>query len=148
MDELRGVCLALVNAERARRSLPALALDAAYTVACQAQSDGVLALAPPPACLEALHAAGLLHTVLSAQVDAEFAPHMLYVRNDDKPGFIGQFGSLLGEKGINIATFNLGRTGPGGDAICFVAVDEAISDDTLAAIGKIPMVKRARRLAF
>ena len=82
------------------------------------------------------------------QMDAEFAPHMLYVRNDDKPGFIGQFGSLLGEKGINIATFNLGRTGPGGDAICFVAVDEAISDDTLAAIGKIPMVKRARRLAF
>ena len=66
------------------------------------------------------------------QVDAEFAPHMLYVRNADKPGFIGQFGSLLGEAGVNVATFALGRDKPGGDAICHVAVDEAISDELLA----------------
>jgi D-3-phosphoglycerate dehydrogenase len=82
------------------------------------------------------------------KMDAEFAPHMLYVRNDDKPGFIGRFGSLLGEKAINIATFNLGRDRPGGDAICFVAVDERISDAVLADIHAIPHVKRARRLAF
>jgi D-3-phosphoglycerate dehydrogenase / 2-oxoglutarate reductase len=82
------------------------------------------------------------------QMDAEFAPHMLYVRNDDKPGFIGRFGSLLGENGINIATFNLGRNAPGGDAICFVALDEKISDDVLAAINAIAHVKRARRLMF
>ena len=37
-------------------------------------------------------------------VDAEFAPHMLYVRNADKPGFIGAFGSLLGETGSSTAT--------------------------------------------
>ncbi len=41
-------------------------------------------------------------------VDAEFAPHMIYVRNDDKPGFIGRFGTLLGESGVNVATFALG----------------------------------------
>ncbi|WP_227495427.1 hypothetical protein, partial [Pseudomonas aeruginosa] len=29
-------------------------------------------------------------------VDAEFAPQMIYIRNDDKPGFIGRFGTLLG----------------------------------------------------
>ena len=82
------------------------------------------------------------------QVDAEFAPHMLYVRNADKPGFIGQFGSLLGAAGVNVATFNLGRDKPGGDAICYVAVDEPVSDDLLAKIHEIPMVKRARRLKF
>ncbi|KAF0229572.1 MAG: D-3-phosphoglycerate [Beijerinckiaceae bacterium] len=82
------------------------------------------------------------------KMDAEFAPHMLYVRNDDKPGFIGNFGSLLGQNKINIATFNLGRNQPGGDAICFVAVDDAISDDVLKAIHAIPHVKRARRLKF
>jgi D-3-phosphoglycerate dehydrogenase len=82
------------------------------------------------------------------QMDAEFAAHMLYVRNDDKPGFIGRFGSLLGENGINIATFNLGRDKPGGDAICFVSVDEAIGDAVLEAIHAIPHVKRARRLRF
>ena len=66
------------------------------------------------------------------QVDAEFAPHMIYVRNDDKPGFIGRFGTLLGEAGVNIATFNLGRDKPGGDAICFVAVDEPVPAELLA----------------
>ena len=81
-------------------------------------------------------------------MDAEFAPHMLYIRNDDKPGFIGAFGSLLGEAKVNIATFNLGREKAGGDAICFVAVDDKVSDDLLSKINAIPQVKRARRLAF
>jgi D-3-phosphoglycerate dehydrogenase / 2-oxoglutarate reductase len=82
------------------------------------------------------------------QLDAEFSPHMLYVRNADKSGFIGKFGSVLGEAGVNVATFNLGRDKRGGDAICFVAVDEAISDEVLAKIHAIPQVKRARRVSF
>ena len=82
------------------------------------------------------------------QLDAEFSPHMLYVRNADKPGFIGSFGSVLGNANVNVATFNLGRDKPGGDAICFVAVDEAISDEVLAQIHAIPQVKRARRVSF
>ena len=59
---------------------------------------------------------------------------MLFVRNADKPGFIGRFGTLMGEAGVNIATFNLGRDKPGGDAICIVAVDEPVSDDVLAKV--------------
>src|SRR6185437_5881522 len=34
--------------------------------------------------------------VKDINLDAEFAPHMLYVVNEDKPGFIGKLGSLLG----------------------------------------------------
>jgi len=102
------------------------------------------------------HAAGTVYQdgkpriveIRGIQMDAEFAPHMLYVRNSDKPGFIGGFGMLLGEAGVNIATFNLGREKAGGDAICFVAVDEKVSDDLLAKIDALPQVKRARRLAF
>ena len=82
------------------------------------------------------------------KVDAAFAPHMVYIRNEDKPGFIGAFGSLLGEAGVNVATFNLGRDMPGGDAICFVAVDERVDDALLEKIEGIAQVKRARRLAF
>ena len=81
-------------------------------------------------------------------VDAEFAPNMIYVRNDDKPGFIGRFGSLLGDAGVNVATFALGRDRPGGDAICFVAVDQPVSPDLLNAIEAIPQVKRARAVRF
>jgi D-3-phosphoglycerate dehydrogenase len=81
-------------------------------------------------------------------VDAEFAPNMIYVRNDDKPGFIGRFGTLLGESGVNVATFALGRDKPGGDAICFVSVDEPVTDDLLRRIEEIPQVKRARAVRF
>jgi D-3-phosphoglycerate dehydrogenase len=81
-------------------------------------------------------------------VDAEFAPNMIYVRNDDKPGFIGRFGTLLGESGVNVATFALGRDKPGGDAICFVSVDEPVSDELLRKIEEIPQVKRARAVRF
>ena len=47
------------------------------------------------------------------KVEADFAPHMLYVTNQDKPGFIGRFGATLAGAGINIATFHLGRAEPG-----------------------------------
>jgi D-3-phosphoglycerate dehydrogenase / 2-oxoglutarate reductase len=73
---------------------------------------------------------------------------MIYVRNADKPGFIGAFGSLMGDAGVNIATFNLGRDRAGGDAICYVAVDTPVGDDLIAKIEAIPQVKRARKLAF
>jgi D-3-phosphoglycerate dehydrogenase len=82
------------------------------------------------------------------QMDAEFAPHMIYIRNDDKPGFVGRFGMVLGDAGVNIAIFNMGRAAPGGDAICFVSVDDIVSDEVLRKIEAIPMVKRARRLNF
>ena len=81
-------------------------------------------------------------------MEAEVAPHMLYITNQDKPGFIGRFGSLMGELGVNIATLNLGRDRPGGDAICLVAVDEPVSEKILAMVRELPMVVRAHHLEF
>ena len=51
--------------------------------------------------------------VKDINLDAEFAPHMLYVANEDKPGFIGKLGTVLGEAKVNIANFTLGRSAPG-----------------------------------
>ncbi len=82
------------------------------------------------------------------ELDAPLAPAMLYVNNLDKPGFIGALGGLLGGAGINIATFNLGRTASGGDAIALVGVDQMPGDSVLAAISALPHVKEARALAF
>jgi D-3-phosphoglycerate dehydrogenase len=83
-------------------------------------------------------------------IDMEFevAPRMLFVRNADKPGFIGKFGMVMGEAGLNIATLNLGRDKPGGDAICIVAVDEPVPDDVMAKIRALPQVVRVNRLEF
>ncbi len=81
-------------------------------------------------------------------LDAEFAPHMLYVTNEDKPGFIGRLGTALGNAQANIAAFALGRSGPGADAIALVQVDGPLSETVLAEIRKLPLVKQAKALAF
>jgi D-3-phosphoglycerate dehydrogenase len=81
-------------------------------------------------------------------MDAEFASHMLYITNEDKPGFIGRLGSLLGNAGVNIANFNLGRAARGAEAICVVQVDERVPDAVLQEIRSLPWVKQARALAF
>jgi D-3-phosphoglycerate dehydrogenase len=81
-------------------------------------------------------------------MEAELGPHMLYVTNRDRPGFIGRLGTLLGERGHNIATFHLGRQAAGGDAIALVEIDGDVPNDTLAAIRSLEGVMQARHLMF
>jgi D-3-phosphoglycerate dehydrogenase len=81
-------------------------------------------------------------------LDSEFAPHMLYVVNEDKAGFIGKLGTILGDAKVNIANFTLGRSAPGQDAICLVEVDGQVPDAVVDAISKLPPVKMAKALAF
>jgi len=86
--------------------------------------------------------------VKGMELDAPFAPAMLFVNNLDKPGFIGALGLLCADAHVNIATFNLGRTASGGDAICLVGVDQALTTPQLAAVRALPHVKEARVLNF
>ena len=81
-------------------------------------------------------------------LDAEFATHMLYVVNEDKPGLIGRLGTLLGDASVNIANFTLGRSAPGQDAICLVEMDGQVSEDLEWKIGKLPGVRMAKVLTF
>ena len=82
------------------------------------------------------------------KVEAEFAPSMIYVSNDDKPGFVGRFATTLGDAGVNIATFALGRDQPGGSAIALVQVDGKLPEDVLEKVMTIEGVKQAKPLAF
>jgi D-3-phosphoglycerate dehydrogenase len=81
-------------------------------------------------------------------VEAQLAPHMLYVRNQDSPGLIGALGKLLGDAGINIASFHLGRDKPGGDAIALVEIDQRVPEAVLAAVTALPQVRQVHALAF
>ena len=81
-------------------------------------------------------------------MEAELGPHMLFVRNKDKPGFIGNLGRTLGEAGINIATFHLGRTAPGEDAICLVQVDQPLDEMVLGQVCTLPHVIQTKVLRF
>ena len=86
--------------------------------------------------------------IKNIKVDAEFAPSMIYVTNEDKPGFIGRFATSLGDAGINIATFALGRDQQGGSAIALVEVDGDVPASTLGKIQVLPGVKAAKVLRF
>jgi D-3-phosphoglycerate dehydrogenase len=81
-------------------------------------------------------------------VEAELGRHMLYVTNEDRPGLIGRLGTMLGDAGVNIATFHLGRSAPGGEAIALVEVDQAIPESLLAELRRIPNVRQAVGLSF
>ncbi|MEZ5763773.1 MAG: phosphoglycerate dehydrogenase [Xanthobacteraceae bacterium] len=82
------------------------------------------------------------------RVDAEFGKSMIYVTNEDKPGFIGKFASLLGDAKVNIATFHLGRNEQGGDAIALVEVDGDVPAEVLDKTLSLPHVKQAKALKF
>ncbi len=82
------------------------------------------------------------------RIDAEFGPSMLYVTNQDRPGFVGRFATLLADAGINIATFHLGRETAGGNAIALVEVDGAVPPDVLAQVQQIPNVQQVKPLRF
>jgi D-3-phosphoglycerate dehydrogenase len=81
-------------------------------------------------------------------MEAALTPDMLYVTNDDKPGFIGGLGTVLGDAGINIASFNLGRVAQGGDAIALIDVDQEVGADVLKKVMALPNVKQAKALKF
>lgn len=82
------------------------------------------------------------------ELEAELGRHMLYVRNLDKPGFIGSLGQSLGGAGVNIATLHLGRAAPGADAILLCEVDSELSAEMLETVRQLPNVVEARSLAF
>ncbi|MFD1702766.1 phosphoglycerate dehydrogenase [Methylopila henanensis] len=82
------------------------------------------------------------------EIEAAFGPSMLYVTNEDKPGYVGALGATLGAAGVNIATFNLGRAAEGGDAIAIVQIDGEIPDAVVAQVQSLEHVKQARALRF
>ena len=81
-------------------------------------------------------------------MDAQLGPNMVYITNEDKPGLIGNLGSALGEAGINIATFNLGRANVGGDAIALIETDGPVSDQVADQVRGLPNVVSVKPLVF
>ena len=81
-------------------------------------------------------------------LEGDFSDTVLYVNNLDKPGFIGSLGALLGKEEINIATFHLGRTDAGGEAIALIGIDTEPSIDLVKQLKSLPHVRYAKVLNF
>lgn len=81
-------------------------------------------------------------------MDAEVGQHMIYIANTDVPGMIGFIGMTLGNAGVNIANFHLGRNKEGGDAIALLYVDGRLTEEMLAQLTANPAVRQAKPLTF
>lgn len=70
--------------------------------------------------------------------------HILILHNRDVPGVVGAVGTLLGQKGINIAGLELGRERVGGMAISLIHVDDPVPQETLDALRSLPHIVSAQ----
>jgi D-3-phosphoglycerate dehydrogenase len=74
--------------------------------------------------------------------------HMLFIRNEDRPGMIGKLGGILGEHGINIGNMAVGRGVPGSRAAMAVTVDEPVPEAVLKALEETPGFDEARSVTL
>jgi D-3-phosphoglycerate dehydrogenase / 2-oxoglutarate reductase len=81
-------------------------------------------------------------------MEAELEGNMLYIVNEDAPGFIGRVGSTLGSAGLNIGTFHLGRKTAGGEAVLLLSMDSPIEEPVLWDVCKLDGVKTVKALKF
>ncbi|MDT0576174.1 phosphoglycerate dehydrogenase [Croceicoccus sp. F390] len=81
-------------------------------------------------------------------IEAELAGNMMYIVNDDQPGFIGRIGTLLGENDINIGTFHLGRRQTGGEAVLLLSVDHRVPEAVLQKACRLDGVRVVKALTF
>ncbi len=82
-------------------------------------------------------------------VEAALCPEMIFIRNDDKPGLIGGVGTILGDAGLNISHFHLGRKdGEPPRAVALIGLDASVPDEIFKKLEKLPQVRQIRRLAF
>lgn len=81
-------------------------------------------------------------------IDAEIGAHMLYTTNEDVPGIIGTLGHTMGENGVNIANFTLGRAAAGAEAIALLYVDHPIKDEVIEQLVQTGLFKQVKPLSF
>jgi len=84
--------------------------------------------------------------IFGIKIEADLTGDMLFIINDDTPGFIGRLGTCLGEAGVNIGTFHLGRRSAGGEAVLLLSVDTPVSEPTMWQVCRLPGVRTVKAL--
>ncbi|TMM52550.1 phosphoglycerate dehydrogenase [Sulfitobacter sabulilitoris] len=81
-------------------------------------------------------------------IDAEIGEHMLYTTNEDVPGIIGTLGQTMGENGVNIANFTLGRSAAKGEAIALLYVDDEVPAPVIEKLQSTGLFTQVKPLVF
>jgi D-3-phosphoglycerate dehydrogenase len=102
------------------------------------------------------HVAGTLFSkkdpriILIDDFKVEIVPEgeLLLMYNNDKPGVIGNIGTLLGENNINIARMHFGRETAGGTAISVVSIDSTPTPEIMQKIRTLPNILSVRQICL
>ena len=81
-------------------------------------------------------------------IDAEVGAHMLYTTNEDVPGIIGLLGQTMGQNGVNIANFTLGRSAANGEAIALLYIDDPVPAPVIKQLEQTGMFTQVKPLVF
>jgi D-3-phosphoglycerate dehydrogenase len=74
----------------------------------------------------------------SFRVDLVPEGRFLFSRHEDRPGVVGSFGTILGEHDVNIASMQVGRDAPRGNAMMILAVDDRVAPEVLERLRAVP----------
>jgi D-3-phosphoglycerate dehydrogenase len=74
--------------------------------------------------------------------------HLLIMGSYDKPGVIGRVGTLMATNGINIASWQTGRSQPGGNTLTVLTLDQPMSDSVLEDLRAQDFVRHAHQIAL
>jgi D-3-phosphoglycerate dehydrogenase len=89
---------------------------------------------------------GRITEINGFRIEAIPRGHMLVMHNRDVPGVIGRVGTILGERGINISEFHLGRRERGGEAMAVIEIDAPLDAETIDDIRRFDPVISARQI--
>ncbi|MGH7588825.1 MAG: phosphoglycerate dehydrogenase [Gemmatimonadota bacterium] len=146
-EEVNWVNAAVVAAERGIdvvRSRRASAAEYANLIGCRVATDtGECSVAGT-----LFHDRPRAVEINGYHLDAPPVGTALLVWNRDVPGVIGRVGTILGNAGVNIAEWRLGRSGPGEIALAFINLDQAAPANVLDALRGIDGVRDVRQLHF
>jgi D-3-phosphoglycerate dehydrogenase len=73
----------------------------------------------------------------SFRVDLVPEGRFLVSRHEDRPGVVGSFGTILGKHDVNIASMQVGRDAPRGNAMMILAVDDPVGDEVLSRLREV-----------
>jgi len=82
------------------------------------------------------------------QFRVEFRPegYLIYIVNKDVPGVVGKVGTILGDREINIAEYNLARAASGGLAMAIITIDSPLDPETLAFLRSFKEMQEVKQI--
>lgn len=89
---------------------------------------------------------GRITEINDFRIEATPRGRILVMHNRDVPGVIGRVGTILGEQGINISAFHLGRRERGGEAMAVIEIDTSVAQETIAALRTLPEILAVREI--